>query len=246
MKTYGLIGFPLGHSFSARYFKEKFQREQIAAEYLNFEMESPEQLKGILQAYPQLAGFNVTIPHKQNIIPYLDSLSQEALRIGAVNCVKVETTANRKILTGYNTDAFGFQQSLLKFIPQDVRNALILGNGGAAKAIRYVLQALGMDVLTVSRTPRQPNEISYTEAEKYLPQYRLIVNATPLGTWPNIHTLPPLAYHLLSPRHYLFDLVYNPEVTAFMQQGLLQGAHVHNGYEMLIGQAEKAWEIWKK
>ncbi len=242
--TYGIIGFPLGHSCSPAYFNEKFRKEHIDAEYLSFEIREIGELQPILQAYPELKGFNVTIPHKQNILPFLTEVSEEAAAIGAVNCVKVNRSAGKLQLTGYNTDMYGFRNALLRFIPEGITKALILGNGGAAKAVRYALHSLDMEVLTVSRTPKKPEEISYSEVSDYLADFYLIVNTTPLGTWPETGTLPDLPYEKLSRKHYLFDLVYNPETTSFMKQGQLHGAHICNGYGMWLGQAEKNWEIW--
>lgn len=241
---YGLTGYPLGHSFSRNYFSEKFASEKIDAEYLNFEMENIRDIFTIIARYPGLKGFNVTIPHKQSIISLLSYISEEARVIGAVNCVKIARNAGGIQLTGYNTDAFGFRKALLRFIPGGIDKALILGNGGAARSVRYVLENLGMKVLTVSRTPVKSKEISYPEINTYLKDYKLIVNTTPLGTWPDIQRCPSLPYSRLTPEHYLFDLVYNPETTTFMQYGIAGGAHVCNGLGMLREQAEKAWEIF--
>lgn len=245
MKIYGIIGCPLGHSCSPAYFNKKFKEAGLEAEYLPFEIADIRQLTDILKQYPDLAGFNVTIPHKQNIIPYLNEISEEAKAIGAVNCVKVKHVQGQLHLTGYNTDMYGFRKALLDFIPHNLRKALILGNGGAAKAVRYALQSLGMEVMTVSRTPQAAGEISYAETAQYLPDHFLIVNTTPLGTWPHTAGFPPISYELLTPGHYLFDLVYNPEVTTFMAKGLAAHAHACNGYAMWLGQAEKNWEVWK-
>lgn len=244
MDIYGIIGFPLGHSFSKRYFTEKFRQGNINAEYLNFELRDISEVAAILSKYQSLKGFNVTIPYKQAILPFLDDISEEARKVGAVNCVKIIRQNSHPRVIGYNTDIYGFKNALLRFIPGNISNALILGNGGAAKAVRYVLRELNIHTLTVSRTPHSPNEISYSEIAPLLPEYHLIVNTTPLGTWPEIQTCPTLPYSLLTPRHYLFDLVYNPENTLFMQQGAAYGAHTCNGLDMLISQAEKGWEIW--
>ncbi len=244
MTTYGLIGRSLKHSFSQRYFTEKFRCEKIEAIYLNFELADIRDVRTVVSGYPGLKGFNVTIPYKQEIIPFLDALSDEARQIGAVNCVKVSRTADGNLLTGYNTDVFGFKESLCRFIPETITKALILGNGGAAKAVRYVLDSLHIGTLTVSRTPYSVTEIGYPEVGVYLPEHKLIVNTTPLGTWPDTSQSPDIPYALLTPEHYLFDLVYNPDITTFMQRGATFGTHVRNGIEMLTGQAEKAWEIW--
>lgn len=243
---YGLIGYPLGHSFSKKYFTEKFAEEGIPSAYLNFEIENLGELSLVLSNHPTLQGFNVTIPHKQNIIPLLDEISEEARKIGAVNCVKITRQGGKNHLRGFNTDVYGFRHALLSFIPDTIHKALILGNGGAAKAVRYVLDSLGMEVLTVSRSPRTTAEIGYPEVPGLLKDFKLIVNTTPLGTWPHPAGCPDIPYPQLTPDHYLFDLVYNPEITTFMQRGSLTGAHTRNGLEMLRGQAEKAWEIWNE
>lgn len=244
MDTYGIIGFPLCHSFSKRYFTEKFRLENLAAEYLNFEIRDISDVMTIVSEHSYLKGFNVTIPYKQSILPFLDDIDEEARKIGAVNCVKVVRHHSRPRLIGYNTDVYGFKEALLRFIPGNLSNALILGNGGAAKAVRHVLHELNIHTLTVSRTPRTAEEIGYPETASLLPDYHLIINTTPLGTWPDIQTSPALPYPLLTSRHYLFDLVYNPETTLFMKQGAIYGAHTCNGLNMLISQAEKGWEIW--
>lgn len=244
MYLYGLVGFPLGHSFSQKYFTEKFEKEKIKAFYRNFELENIAALNDIILQNPELQGFNVTIPHKQTILPYIDELNGAAREIGAVNCVKIVREDNCIRLTGYNTDTEGFRLSLSDFIPPTVTRALILGNGGAAQAVRYTLKKLGISSLTVSRNPQGENEIGYADVHRYLPTHFLIVNTTPLGTWPDTVTCPSIPYEQLTPAHYLFDLVYNPDITLFMQQGLQAGAHVRNGLGMLIGQAEAAWKIW--
>lgn len=244
MKTYGIIGYPLEHSRSPQYFNEYFREAHLPATYLPFEIQDIRQLGELLKQYPELEGFNVTIPHKQSILPYLDEISKEASSIGAVNCVRVDRTQGRIRLCGYNTDMYGFRKSLLAFLPEGITKALILGNGGAARAVRYALQTLNIQSLTVSRTPGQNDEIGYGETGRYIPDYRLIVNTTPLGTWPATEGFPDIPYHLLTPGHYLFDLVYNPEVTLFMHKGSNAGAHTCNGYGMWMGQAQKNREIW--
>lgn len=242
--TYGLAGFPLEHSFSKKYFTEKFEKEHITARYLNFEIAQINDIYQIIKEFPDLQGFNVTIPHKQNILPLLDSLSEEAQKIGAVNCVWLKRCNGNIFLAGYNTDVVGFQTSLQDFIPEHISQALILGNGGAAKAVRYVLDKLKIKTLTISRNPRNRDEVGYSELLEIIGNYPLIVNTTPLGTWPNTDSCPDIPYHLLTPNHYLFDLVYNPVTTEFMKRGAMQGAHTRNGMQMLIGQAEEAWRIW--
>lgn len=246
MQLYGIIGFPLGHSFSPRYFNDKFRREGIDALYRSFEIREVAAIREILNAHPDLRGFNVTIPHKQAILPYLDAVDPAAKDIGAVNCVKITTLEGKPFLTGYNTDVYGFLYTLLKFIPKTIRKALILGNGGAARSVRYALDSLGIDSLTVTRTPQVFGQIGYSEVSKFLSSHPLVVNTTPLGTWPHTADCPDIPYEALTPDHYLFDLVYNPEITTFMQKGQQQGARTSNGYAMLIGQAEMSWDIWTK
>ena len=240
-RLYGLIGFPLGHSFSARYFTVKFQRENLSGyEYRNFPLESIRELPAMLENHPGLLGFNVTIPYKQEVIPFLTALSAEAREIGAVNCVKITPQG----LYGHNTDAYGFRKSLLGLIGPMRPDALILGTGGASKAVGYVLRELGIAYTTVSRSGG-PGRLCYRElTAEVMHSHPLIVNATPLGTFPKVAGCPALPYETITPAHFLFDLVYNPPLTEFLRRGKAQGAAICNGYEMLVGQAEKAWEIW--
>lgn len=241
MNVYGLIGYPLGHSFSMRYFADKFKAEGIeACCYLNFPMESIEQLSALLEQQKELKGFNVTIPYKQAVFAYLNELSDEARAIGAVNCVKIKPEG----LKGFNTDAYGFSRSLLDLIGEERPAALVLGTGGASKAVTYVLNQLGIDYCLVSRHSDR-ERLTYAKlTSDIIRQHRLIINATPLGTFPKIEECPDIPYDALSPDHFLFDLVYNPSVTEYLKRGSAQGARIRNGYDMLIGQAEKAWEIW--
>ena len=204
MPLFGLLGFPLGHSFSKTYFTEKFKAEKIDAEFVNFESANIGQTLQVIKTTPSLKGFAVTIPYKEKIIPYLDYISEEAQKIGAVNSVKVEYTIAGPILTGYNTDILGFKESLLQFIQTSPTQALLLGTGGAAKAVRHALASLGIEVLTVSRTPHSPSEIAYDQVAHFLPNTPLIINATPVGMWPNVTDCPDIPYHLLTPNHYLF------------------------------------------
>ncbi len=247
MDTYGIIGYPLAHSFSPQYFNSYFQNTGIDAEYLCFEISDINQLPEILQQYPNLKGFNVTIPYKETILPFLNEVTPEAQIVGAVNCVKVINREGNKYLIGYNTDIYGFKDALTPFIADaHCTKALILGNGGAAKAVRFVLNCLDILSTTVTRTPKNRDEIGYDSIHTYLTEFQLIINATPLGTWPKTDEFPPIPYELLTPNHYLFDLVYNPITTTFMQKGEKQGAHTCNGYQMLLKQAEKNIEIWIK
>ena len=244
MPLFGLLGFPLGHSFSKTYFTEKFKAEKIDAEFVNFESANIGQTLQVIKTTPSLKGFAVTIPYKEKIIPYLDYISEEAQKIGAVNSVKVEYTIAGPILTGYNTDILGFRESLLQFIQTSPTQALLLGTGGAAKAVRHALASLGIEVLTVSRTPHSPSEITYDQVARFLPNTPLIINATPVGMWPHVTDCPDIPYHLLTPNHYLFDLIYNPEITEFMHRGEQQGARIKNGLQMLYLQADYSWKLW--
>ena len=243
MQLFGLLGFPLGHSFSKTYFTEKFKTEKIDAEFVNFESDNIEQTLQVIKTTPSLKGFAVTIPYKEKIIPYLDHISEDARKIGAVNSVKVEHTISGSILTGYNTDILGFRESLLEFIQTPPTQALLLGTGGASKAVQHALASLGIEVFTVSRTPHF-SEISYDQVARFLSNTPLIINATPVGMWPHVPHCPDIPYHLLSSNHYLFDLIYNPEITAFMHRGEQQGARIKNGLQMLYLQADYSWKLW--
>ena len=243
MQLFGLLGFPLGHSFSKTYFTEKFKVEKIDAEFVNFESDNIEQTLQVIKTTPSLKGFAVTIPYKEKIIPYLDHISEDARKIGAVNSVKVEHTISGSILTGYNTDILGFRESLLEFIQTPPTQALLLGTGGASKAVQHALASLGIEVFTVSRTPHF-SEISYDQVARFLSNTPLIINATPVGMWPHVTNCPDIPYHLLSSNHYLFDLIYNPEITEFMYRGKQQGAQIKNGLQMLYLQADYSWKLW--
>lgn len=243
MKTYGLIGYRLSHSFSKKYFSEKFSKENITdCVYENFPLDTIKEFTTLLQTTPNLQGCNVTIPYKQEIIQYLDELDPAAKEIGAVNVVKILSDGKLK---GYNSDYYGFKISLQKFIPANRSlRALVLGTGGAAKAVVVALKDLGIPYQYVSRS-KGADIISYDEVdEKILKQYSIIINTSPLGMYPDVDSSPDIPYQFLTDKHYLYDLVYNPEITAFMRKGKEYGAHAVNGLEMLIGQAEKAWEIW--
>ncbi len=247
MKTYGLIGYPLGHSFSAGYFREKFRKENIRdCEYRNFPLKSVEDVLEIITDYPNLKGLNVTIPYKKLIIPFLDEVYAPAKEIGAVNTVKIDSFPGKpgRILKGYNTDVHGFLVSVQKVLNPDIQKALILGTGGAYAAVKYALENIGLTVQAVSRKPLA-GDLNYPDLnEKILAPHTLIVNTTPLGTYPDVDKAPDIPYDFLNDTHVLYDLVYNPAETLFMKKGKRQGAAVKNGYDMLVGQAEKAWEIW--
>ena len=247
MKTYGLIGFPLSHSFSAGYFKEKFEKEGIEdCEYKNFEISSIELLTPTLLNHPFLCGFNVTIPYKEQIIPYLTSIDPAAKEIGAVNTVKVIRNHGKIELHGYNTDAFGFKETLKPLLQSHHNKALILGTGGAAKAVEYVLKNIGLDVLYVSRNPSN-GEVAYSDLNDIaLQNFPLIVNSTPLGMYPKVDVCPEIPYEFLNSSNLLYDLIYNPNETLFLKKGREKGALTQNGLAMLKLQAEKAWEIFNR
>lgn len=242
-KVYGLIGYPLGHSFSRKYFNDKFRKEGISdCEYKLFELENIQMLPEIMKKEPNLQGFNITIPYKQEVLQYLDKLDQHAEEIGAVNVVKIVDSK----LIGYNSDFLGFSDTLIKFINlNDVNKALILGTGGASKAIAYALKKLNIEFLYVSRKLGN-HAITYEELrnKELISTQQLIINTTPVGTYPNAENAPDIPYESINGQHYLYDLVYNPQETLFMKNGREQGAKVINGYDMLVGQAEAAWKIW--
>ena len=248
MTTYGLIGYPLGHSFSRKFFTEKFEKEGIDAQYLNFEIRSIEEFPNIIKNHPELGGLNVTIPYKQQVMQYLDDISEEAKAIGAVNVVKCQlSTVNyQPHLTGYNSDVIGFVNSIKPLLKAHNKKALILGTGGASKAIRYGLaEKLGMETLFVSRSARE-GVITYEEVTpSLLKEYEVIVNCSPVGMFPHVDECPTLPYEAMNENHLLYDLVYNPLETLFMKKGAAQGATVKNGLEMLHLQAIASWEFWE-
>ena len=248
MTTYGLIGYPLGHSFSRKFFTEKFEQEDIDAQYLNFEIPSIEEFPNIIASHPELLGLNVTIPYKQQVIPYLDELDKDtAKRIGAVNVIKIIRTNKKTKLVGYNSDIVGFTQSIEPFINDHHQKALILGTGGASKAIYCGLQDLGIESTFVSRNKKGDHLINYSDlTPEIMETHHVIVNCTPLGMYPKINQCPEIPYELLTPKHLLYDLLYNPDETLFMKNGKKQGAMVKNGLEMLLLQAFEAWNIWQK
>ncbi|HEV2478830.1 MAG TPA: shikimate dehydrogenase [Puia sp.] len=242
MKRYGLIGYPLSHSFSQRYFTEKFEREGITdCTYSNFSLASIDELAAVL-ADPELRGLNVTIPYKQQVLPFLTAKSPVVESIGACNCIRIDGAER----TGHNTDVVGFERSLVKKLGDHHQQALVLGTGGASKAVEWVLDQLGIAYRMVSRSPRpDTGDLGYDDLDAGLVAcYTLIVNTTPVGMYPKVDDYPPLPYEGVGPRHYLYDLVYNPERTQFLQRGAARGAVVENGHEMLLLQAEESWRIW--
>ncbi|MFN8251970.1 MAG: shikimate dehydrogenase [Ferruginibacter sp.] len=242
MKVYGIIGFPLGHSFSQKYFTAKFIREGIEnCRYDVFPLQDIADFPALLKANPALCGLNVTIPHKQSVIPYLDDITNLPKDISACNCIKI----NRGKLSGFNTDIIGFEKSLTPLLKQYHNKALILGNGGAAEAVKFVLMKLGIAFKVVSRTLHNDSHLTYDNLNRQiLDEHLLIINTTPLGTYPDVNYFPEIPYEYVSSRHYLFDLVYNPEKTIFLQKGAERGALIQNGYDMLLIQAEAGWDIW--
>lgn len=245
-KIFGLVGYPLGHSFSKKYFNEKFADENIDAEYKNFEIEDINEVTDIIN-HNDICGLNVTIPHKISVIPLLSQIDPIAEAIGSVNVIKIIRTDNGIITRGYNTDAIGFTTSIKPLIQPHHRHALVLGTGGASKAVVYALQQLlGIDVQSVSRNPA-PGIITYADLDsKIMESHTVVVNATPLGMYPHVETHPDIPYRLLSPQHLCFDLTYNPSITTFMRMSSEFGAKTCNGKGMLIGQALAAWDIWNE
>ena len=245
MRTFGLIGFPLSHSFSKKFFSEKFENEQISGcKYELFPMENAEDMIDLIKKNPSLCGLNVTIPHKVNVMPFLNEIDAAAKEIGAVNCISIQQNGAEPILKGYNTDAYGFAESLKPLLEKQHKGALIFGNGGAAKAVKYVLNQLEIPYLVVVRNPA-PNAILYAAiTAELLAEYKLLINTTPLGMLPNLDSYPLIPYQYLTKQHLAYDLVYNPEETLFLAKAKAQGAQVKNGLEMLYLQAERSWYIW--
>ena len=246
MDKYGLIGYPLGHSFSISYFNEKFQNEGIDAVYENFEIPQIENLVEVLNVNPELKGLNVTIPYKEKVLNYLDNVSPEARAIGAVNVIKVEHDGNDITLTGYNSDVIGFTKSIEPMLQRYHKKALILGTGGASKAINYGLKSLGLETVYVSRYER-PGTICYKDiTPEVVKEYNVIINCTPVGMFPKTDKCPDLPYEAMDNHTILYDLIYNPDETLFMNRGKQYGATVKNGLEMLLLQAFASWDFWNK
>ena len=247
MDKYGLIGYPLGHSFSISYFNEKFKNEDIDAEYINFEIPTIDALPEVLASNPELKGLNVTIPYKEKVIPFLDSVSPEARAIGAVNVIRIVRDGGQARLTGYNSDYTGFARSFATLAAgRRPEKALVLGTGGASKAIAAALQDMNIVVRKVSRHPAA-GQLSYGDlTPAVMAAHTVIVNATPLGMYPATEACPPIPYELITPAHICYDAIYNPSETTFMKLAARQGATVSNGMQMLYGQADAAWEIWNR
>ena len=248
MDKYGLIGYPLGHSFSITYFNEKFQSENIDAEYVNFEIPRIEDFMEVIDENPDLCGLNVTIPYKEQVIPYLDELDKDTAKIGAVNVIKIIRQGKGKAkLVGYNSDIIGFTQSIEPLLRPHHKQALVLGTGGAAKAVYHGLENLGITPTYVSRTKRNNDVLTYQElTPEVMAEHTIIVNCTPVGMYPKVDECPEIPYSQLTSDHLLYDLLYNPNETLFMKKGRMHGSTVKNGLEMLLLQAFAAWEIWHK
>ncbi len=242
MREFGLIGKTLKHSFSANYFNAKFLAEGIyGCNYQLFELENISELPKLITEHPNLRGFNITIPYKESILPYLDDMDDMVKEIGACNCVKIE---NGKLF-GYNTDVVGFTNSILPLIEYQHHKALILGNGGAAKAVIYALEQMSIAFQVIARNPKNKTELAWRNlSEDIVKECKIIINATPIGMWPKEDAFPDIAYNALSQFHLAFDLIYNPEATQFLQKAAVQGAKTQNGLEMLELQAEAAWAIF--
>lgn len=245
MDKYGLIGYPLGHSFSVSFFNEKFANEGINAEYINFEIPKIEDLPEILASNPELRGMNVTIPYKQKVIDYLDDISPEARAIGAVNVIRITHKGKNVILKGFNSDVIGFTRSIEPMLENFHKKALILGTGGASRAIEFGLKSLGLETLFVSRTKKTECCITYEDVTPgIVKEYNVIVNCTPLGMYPKSNTYPNLPYEAMDSHTILYDLIYNPDKTLFMKKGSQYGATTKNGLEMLLLQAFASWDFW--
>ncbi|HAX96085.1 MAG TPA: shikimate dehydrogenase [Prolixibacteraceae bacterium] len=244
MRTFGLVGFPLGHSFSRNFFTEKFAKEGKAEQYLNFEIPSIDLVEELILKHPDLVGLNVTIPYKTAIIPFLDELDEVAVNIGAVNTVVIHRSSGGKPnLKGFNTDEYGFRTSLLPLLKSHHQKALVLGTGGASRAVVHALDKLGITSTLVSRSVS--NGLIYAGiTEEIMQEHTILINTTPLGTYPDSSSKPDVPYQWITDRHLLYDLVYNPPITSFLQEGLDHQAQVKNGYEMLVLQALRAYDIW--
>jgi shikimate dehydrogenase len=240
----GLVGRNISYSFSRGYFADKFEKENLSDhKYVNFDIQTIEDFPKVIHEFKfRLKGLNVTIPYKQDVFAYLDSVHKVAQKVGAVNTIKITKKGNLK---GYNTDVVGFRDSIEPLLLPHHNKALILGTGGASKAVAYVFKELGIKYLKVSRNPRKKKEIAYTDlTEELLNKYTVIVNCTPLGTFPKVDQKPEIPYQFLGQNHLLYDLIYNPEKTAFLLEGEARGAQIKNGLEMLQLQAEESWRIW--
>ncbi|NGM67293.1 shikimate dehydrogenase family protein [Sphingobacterium sp. SGR-19] len=247
MKKLGLIGYPISHSFSKKFYLEKFERENITdIHYDLYPIEDISDFPSLYERDPAFYGFNVTIPHKRNVMQFLNEFSPEAAEIDAVNCVQVRWQGGKPFLKGFNTDAFGFEQSLRPLLTPQHMSALVLGNGGAAQSVFYVLGKLGIDFKIVSRSSNKGDLTYHDLTEDIIASHKLLINCSPVGTFPNVLDAPDIPYDGIGSAHLLYDLIYNPEETTFLKKGKERGAAIKNGHEMLIFQAEKNWEIWNQ
>jgi shikimate dehydrogenase len=246
VKKFGLIGYPLGHSFSKKYFSEKFERESLRnCAYEIYPLEKIDMLPQLLDTEPELCGLNVTIPYKSEVMKFLDEVSEEAAAVGAVNVIKISRNNGSRQLKGFNSDIYGFRDSILQYLRgADSGNALILGTGGSSKAVAYVLRNLGITFIKVSRE-KQKGCITYRDLSRtVIETHEIIINTTPAGMYPDVSTCPDIPYEYLDSRHLLYDLVYNPEMTTFLSKGQQMGCRIAGGLKMLHFQAERAWRIW--
>ncbi|MCX6301638.1 MAG: shikimate dehydrogenase [Bacteroidia bacterium] len=245
MRKFGLIGYPLGHSFSGKYFAGKFAREGIRdCSYQNYPLETLEKFPDLISENPELCGLNITIPYKTEIIKYIDDTEPAVKDIGAVNVLKIKRSKHKIRISGFNSDVIGIEASLVPFVTEQIKNALILGTGGGSKAVAYTLKKMGINVTFVSRT-RKKNCLTYEDlTSSVIQKSDIIINTTPLGMFPDITTRPGINYSLLNEKHILFDLVYNPEITSFLCMGQERGSRIITGLKMLYAQAERSWEIW--
>lgn len=248
MKKYGLIGYPLSHSFSEKYFTEKFEKEGISdCSYSTYAIENVELMMDLIRDTPELVGLNVTIPYKEQVIPFLDEIDNDAKEIGAVNTIKITRVGDNIKLKGYNSDVYGFKKPLAEVVNEKHAKALILGTGGASKAVAWVLKSLDISYSHVSRTPQSSNDFAYEDLTgEIIDSHKVIVNTSPIGMYPNVKQAPNLPYCSVGSDHILYDLVYNPELTRFLKKGKEKKATLINGLPMLYLQAEKSWKIWNK
>lgn len=244
MRLYGLIGYPLSHSFSKKYFEEKFEKEKLTdCRFENFPIQSINEIEKLIEANPTLKGLAITIPYKLQVLPYLYSAAGIPIELGACNCVRVVEGR----LIGYNTDFIGFEKSITPLLQKQHSAALVFGNGGAAKAVTFVLQQLGITYKIVSRKNHDRASLTYSDLNaEMIAENTLLINTTPLGMYPNVDSCPPIPYTAITPQHLLYDLVYNPAITLFLEKGKERGASIKNGADMLILQAEENWKIWNQ
>ena len=242
MVEYGLIGRGISHSFSAAYFNEKFKKENIEAIYIPLDLEKIDNLHGLIESHPNLKGLNVTSPYKRDVIPFLDSLSEEARLLEAVNVIKISKCGGKTILEGYNTDCPGFGETI-ELLKGNGIKALVMGTGGAASAVSLALKKADIQYKIVSRNP-VGNQIGYNDMKEYLPTHHLLINATPIGMYPHTECCPAVDFSYISPYHICYDLIYNPSETVFLRKSIEKGATVVNGLKMLLNQAELSWKIW--